>query len=112
MAGQEYLDFIASDERNILDPYDRTGKRPMPLRTSWNMHERTPTADRVPVVQWFVDDSEGVTVGRCSSESQAYAMVSDLMKSGSRCIVRPFVLCEETLSADRRTRKDRAQYGY
>jgi hypothetical protein len=98
-------------------PIRRTKERddiggPKPLRSSWMMREREPAPPRKPQFWFAIDDGDN-TVGKAYSQEDAYKMIEQERKiSGKRLVIRPVIVCEETLEADSHYRKWKAQHGY
>lgn len=85
---------------------------PKPLRSSWMMRDRVAPPPRKPQF-WFAIDDGDETVGKAYSQEDAYKLIDQERKiSGKRLVVRPVVVCEETLEADSHYRKWKAQHGY
>jgi hypothetical protein len=105
------LDFLY-DKRGENDPYDRTGKRPLPLRSSWNMHERAPLPPRPEKIVYYLDDMSGNSISQYNTLPDAERARKEFRRCGHKVIIRPFVISEESLQDDTSYRKWKSQHGH
>ena len=109
--GMKELDFLY-DKRGENDPYDRTGKSPLPLRSSWNMHERAPLPPRPEKLIYYLDDMSGNSISQYNTLPDAERARKEFHRCGHKVVIRPFVISEESLQDDTSYRKWKSQHGH
>lgn len=107
---KQYDDEISN--LTIKERIDIRGAKPMPMRTSWGMGERRdPPPPRPEKWVFYIDTEDGMTVGKAKSIEEGYRTLEAIRKeSGRRLVLRPYLVCEETLQTEERIRKERRQY--
>ena len=87
--------------RREKDPYDVTGKKPQPLRSSWGMDDVPHARPKKPEILYFVDGADGNTITACGRDkSLAVRTANELRRMGMQVVVRPYLQDEEQLQAD------------
>ena len=85
-------------ERN---PYDTTGRKPMPLKSSWGMDDHPHAGPKKPETFYFVDGIDGNTITACGKDKDlAFRTAAELRRMGMQVFVRPYLQDEEQLQAD------------
>ncbi len=97
---------------SVKERMDIRGAKPFPLRTNWGMGERRdPPPPRTEKWVFYIDTEDGVTIGKARSIEHGYRTLEAIRKeSGRRLVLRPYLVCEETLQTEERIRKERRQY--
>ena len=107
-----YNDEICAEDLSLRQ--SMAGAKPPPLRSSWGMGERreTPPPRKAHWV-FYIDTEDGITVGKQPTLESGYRALEAIRKeSGRRLVLRPHLICEETLQAEESARRRRTQYGY
>ena len=85
-------------ERN---PYDTTGRKPMPLKSSWGMDDKPHARPKKPEIFYFIDGADGNTITACGKDKGlATRTAADLRRMGMQVVARPYLHDEEQLQTD------------
>lgn len=91
--------------------HDPRGMRPMPLKSSWHLHERFIAPPRKPVYRIYLDDSNGVTLCFVDSKDDLLPAINEMKAAGHEPVVRPYLITDETLETEAQERRKKRQYG-
>ena len=94
-------------ERN---PYDTTGKCPLPLRSSWGMDDQPHAPEKRPEWLFFIDGEDGNTITQTKDYSLAQETAADLRRIGMRVVIRSHLIDEEQLQEDIRQARKMARW--
>lgn len=111
--GGELHDIVgdAREDSKVFDPYDRTGKCPEPLKSSWMMNFRPTPPPRKTVITYFLDGLDGLTITKCPDRETAVRTQKKLREIGIVAMIRPYVLDEEERQAESARARESAQLG-
>ena len=105
--GNNYHDMIA--QWDYIDP---RGKKPLPLRTAWHMHERDVAPPRKPVHMFFLDDREtGETLTKVTTVEALPDAIAALVAEGLNPVVRSHIINDKTLELEGQERRLSRQLG-
>ena len=107
-----YDDQLCTEDLSLRNSV--AGAKPLPLRSSWGMGDRRDAPPpRPPRWVFYIDTEDGITVGKQPTLESGYRALEAIRKeSGRRLVLRPHLICEETLQAEESARRKRSQYGY
>jgi hypothetical protein len=92
---------------------DRGGRKPLPLKSSWMMHDRPIPPPRKTKVVFFLDDLvTGHSLCQAATMDQARAAQRELKAAGYRTLIREYRESEATLQAEESLRRHERQLGY
>lgn len=95
---------------DVAAPSHPGGKKPKPLKSAWNMNERYPQPPRPEKIRYYVDHRGGDTITYADTVELAMEAIKDL--GDPTLVLRPYIMSEETLTADEEYQRQQRQLGH